>query len=748
MEQNNSRHSVRDSINVFDDEFAVDDSDLVADGFAPGRIQHVGNDSDGARRGTAMHGVAAHTDNMDDMAITPTPSAASRFRANRSSIRKSRDADNPFRSVEDDDHDDSQSTIGRSSSIRSQSTVAYAPGNTHRSVSSISSRAFAPTHSPVQGINGPSHPYAMYPQGTALARTASASTTSTIRPQRPLMDQHGPAHPYAMYPQDVSEDLHESDDRDPPASHAQAQIPVGFPGRTQPYQRQRGPDGEEHDLIGIDGHAEQLPPYSEYPEEGAPKHIVLPAEATTSMPSNPASLNIPLMPQRPQSMSDAPTRAGPQLYTSLEEMESNDSGPPVPKRWREKTWKEKRKTKFCGIPFWWILLSLCVLAFIAAVLGGAIGGFMSSQNNSPSKKPHHLLPSSTSLYDASPIPTSSSGSPPPTGTYALTLGSPEAVQSACLIDQDYNLAWSCDMAGPQSLGISIQDPPSNAGGWQGATLLDTSADNGYSNISYGTQTPTTSFSQFIAVTDNDDPDQGPAFYFQAFYDKVVVAPPNAFASAAPPSTTSSSKKRDGATFNLPSAWYTRHQIAAGEQPWFCFWNGTFIEGFIYSTNNTEEGSSSNTSSAVSSTAPPSASTPSTFTTTSTILEVSGPSTTSTVRMASPTSDSHGWSSSATHMAKRFTGDYYNQIPQFNYLVKIEERRIAGSPQPYCQKMQILDDGTAGIVSDPSTGSPIRIPLGENDPSYSSYPTGSSSSRKAKRSATVPNGCHCQWWSGE
>lgn len=182
-----------------------------------------------------------------------------------------------------------------------------------------------------------------------------------------------------MYPQGVSEG--DDDDEDNATSHPQANIPVGFPGRTSGYHRQQGPEGEEQDIIGVDGHTEQLPPYSEYPEDGAPKHIVLAGETAAVAPVSATHLTLPLMPAQPQSMSDASSRADAQAsgFASMEQMESNDSNLTTPKRWTDKTWKEKKKTKFCGIPFWWIMLSAGVLVFIAAVLGGAIGGFMTSQ---------------------------------------------------------------------------------------------------------------------------------------------------------------------------------------------------------------------------------------------------------------------------------------------------------------------------------------------------------------------------------
>jgi len=275
-----------------------------------------------------------------------------------------------------------------------------------------------------------------------------------------------------MYPQNTTADVEEADSTT--ASHAQAAIPVGFPGRTQAYRRQHGPEGEEQDIIGVDGHTEQLPPYSEYPEDGVPKHIVIPGQTVTAAPASTTLLNVPFLPARQQSMSDATPSANPQGFASMEQMESNDASlaSSGKKSWADKSWKERRKTKFCGVPFWWILLSICVLAFIAVVLGGAIGGFMGSQKDD-GKKSHQNMPSSTSLFDASPIPTSSTGSPPSTGTYALSLGPAEATQSACLTDQSYASAWDCDLANSHSFALSIENPPSGAGSWEGACLIDT-----------------------------------------------------------------------------------------------------------------------------------------------------------------------------------------------------------------------------------------------------------------------------------
>jgi hypothetical protein len=240
--------------------------------------------------------------------------------------------------------------------------------------------------SPLPGATGPSHPYAMYPQDTNLARNSSTSTTaSTIRVAQPLLAaSQGPTHPYSMYPQDVSghDDEEHHDATTASSSRVQTVIPVGFPGRTQVFVRARGTEDEEQDIIGVDGHSEQLPPYSEYPEDGVPKPIALPGQLAT--PPNGTQVHIPLIQQqqqrRPESMSDQADAEMQQLTSTDPDGSSSEK-----KSWNEKSWKEKRKTRVCGIPFWWILLSLCVLAFISIVLGAAIGGIFASARKEAEK---------------------------------------------------------------------------------------------------------------------------------------------------------------------------------------------------------------------------------------------------------------------------------------------------------------------------------------------------------------------------
>lgn len=371
-------HARRSTADVFDDEYAVDDFDGVADGFAPGRVNTGDNRWSIHSEDPSIRSVYAH------MADAPRSLAG----PSRNSMHKARDVQNPFSSTEDDDDDgfDQASTLERSHSIHSSSTAQYAPGIAHRLSTASSARTFARTASPLHGTSGPSHPYSMYPQGTNLGRTPSVSTTtSTIRAAQPSnISSQGPTHPYSMYPQNVSEHDDVEDSAAQP-SHAQTQIPVGFPGRNQAFLRTRGPEDEEQDIIGVDGHSEQLPPYSEYPEDGVPKTIVLPGQVVT--PPSGTQLHLPLMQQQqrqPESMSDQTAAHGLAEMQQVDSVDS-DTTSSANKSWHEKSWKEKRKTRFCGVPFWWILLSLCVLAFIAIVLGAAIGGIFASARKQAEK---------------------------------------------------------------------------------------------------------------------------------------------------------------------------------------------------------------------------------------------------------------------------------------------------------------------------------------------------------------------------
>jgi hypothetical protein len=123
-----------------------------------------------------------------------------------------------------------------------------------------------------------SHYSSSSPYRTRISRI---SFSYPRRPTTPSGSQMQPTHPYGLYQQTTFEEPEEIEE-----SHIPPVVPIGFPGRstTNTFQRRTGPDGEELDVVGPEGHLEQLPPYSRYPEAGpiAPKvaHV-------TSDPSTP-----------------------------------------------------------------------------------------------------------------------------------------------------------------------------------------------------------------------------------------------------------------------------------------------------------------------------------------------------------------------------------------------------------------------------------------------------------------------------
>ncbi|KAF2767600.1 hypothetical protein EJ03DRAFT_383929 [Teratosphaeria nubilosa] len=759
---------LREGENVFGDEFEADDFGMVADGFRPSDHDREGEDvgerehhDEGQVDGHPIRSVSAY---YADSPVT----AATSPRLSRSSMLKSRSglggsgtgvvADNPFADPDGNDE--------RAPSMTFEPEFAG-----HRSVSSASSHQFARTSSQ-RFASGPSHPYGMYPQST-MARTSSIATQSTARPmhrQSSSSRHNGPAHPYTLYPQGVDEDI--ADEEDEIRANP---VPVGFPGLGQSYQRRLGPDGEEQDIIGEDGHTEQLPPYSRYPEDGPEKMPLLVPEAPRALHSRaPVAGTDPTMSlmhntlqptQTPQpelqSMSDASTLREIRTRSTADNEPLIENSVASKKSWSEKSWKEKRKHKFCGIPFWWYLLALAVLVFIAAVLGGVIGGFVG--NASRHKTPWSQAAKS-SLYDASSIATPSQA--PVTGTYQLSLSTPQATQASCLTQSNQAAAWSCELAGPPAEAISIGTPPNSDE--LGAFIFYASSDE---SIQYGTQASfmETTFAPFEAVQDNDDPASGPAYYFSQFYDKLVVVPEDALTA------TTSKSKRD---ITLDMEMFKQRTIArAGDKPWFCVWNNTFLEGFVYVERpvvSTYSPTNTSTPSIMSAT-PPATPTDTPTSTSATVGSSSYPTdflTTATVTLPSSTATFTGPASAVaawqSHEAvvesfangnqkaetnahsKRQVGanGIYDSLTLYPYVVKLEERRLPGNTvSPYCQQYQILNDGGYNWVPD-SNGNPIIVSLQESDPSYGAYESAGIAGSKAKLRRDSVGGCHCQWISGQ
>ena len=341
---------------------------------------------------------------------------------------------------------------------------------------------------------------------------------------------------------------------------------------------------------------------------------------------------------------------------------------------------------------------------------------------------------------------------------------------ACLPNKDQQAAWTCDIGGLPAAAISVGTQPD--GNQTGAFIFYGADDD---SICYGTQASfmQTQFAPFMTVQDNDDLHDGPAYYFQHFYDKLVVLPESALSV----SSSNKDKKRD---IQLDPDWLQqKHTALPGDKPWFCLWNNTFLEGFIYvqapaiqaatlasavstmalSTLSSSHASTSSFTPTKTTTSAPAGS-PTEFITTTFTMGTStgtwtGPATAYSRWTAHVAQHNQGGDDdddddgNHSRKARRDADELYESLEMYPYIVKLEERRLTNNPvAPYCQQYQILDNGGYNWIPD-ENGKPIIISLNEQDPGYGAYKNaGLAGSKKLKEKRLVSGGCHCQWMSGQ
>ena len=174
------------------------------------------------------------------------------------------------------------------------------------------------------------------------------------------------------------------------------------------------------------------------------------------------------------------------------------------------------------------------------------------------------------MFDASLIPTPSNLAPLPTGTFSLPIGVPQESNPNCLTVPSQQSAWACDMSGPP---IQLTIGPSPGGGGNVASLNPLPGnDNG---IQPGVQPPSINMQSLSLVADQDYPRLGPAFHFQGMYNKLVVL--NNFTVGAELRKKHANNKPP----MNPDDFRHRSDVDPGDSLWFCYWNQTFIEGYIY-----------------------------------------------------------------------------------------------------------------------------------------------------------------------
>lgn len=223
-----------------------------------------------------------------------------------------------------------------------------------------------------------------------------ATTSTAPISERSYHGPQGPTHPYGMYPQTMVPEVEEEE-------RPQNAIPVGFPGTVDNYQRRLGPEGEEAaDMIGPDGHMEQLPPYTRYPEEayqrkalGIPSPQPAPVQSMQSI-SQPTAQPVPgaggigLATRDPEfaSTDDLAAANSPLSRQSVRSFASETSHHEIntaarsvvnekeaPKGWRATA----RKRVWGVVPCWAIALAILVFVLMGVVIGAVLGTVLGTQ---------------------------------------------------------------------------------------------------------------------------------------------------------------------------------------------------------------------------------------------------------------------------------------------------------------------------------------------------------------------------------
>ncbi|KAH8897032.1 hypothetical protein GQ53DRAFT_638324 [Thozetella sp. PMI_491] len=597
----------------------------------------------------------------------------------------------------------------------------------------------------------------MYPQNVRT-RTLSVATSSTgPSPESSYTGPRGPTHPYGMYPQGTASE---------PNNVMAAAIPVGFNNVGAQYQRRLGPEGEEMaDMIGPDGHTEQLPPYTRYPEEaysrkasdvengrvpplgaGAVVAGISTAAAVGSAASAPSTIpgagGLGLATRNPEFESTDDLGSPHSRYStrsfpvssgsSHHEPESAAAAVTSEKGKALKPWQLWMRRRLWGIvPYWAICLTLAVLALMAIILGTVVGTLLSKHKKPPNIKPESDTAMTTTVtYDATPIPTPTDLPPLATGTFGLPLMS-NRVSSTCFNDTQQSQAWSCSIVMSGLYLTVLKDPGSSSPGDYSVNIDCNRSLTIQNNVySYGEQPPIFPNPKPLPmelVNDTYEPSRGPAWFRMMAYNKTIIIPDNALA----PSVFNGQKRGVSNSFRMGPDDFKRKGVAQiGDKPWICTWPDTFLELFIYPVQNSSwnrpppmpnSGSDGGSTSGPPPTSTSSSGNPH-------AANTGSPGTNTITTAPTPTgfggktyTTSSASAASVSSSVSMFPSDQGGPSPPPPYprVIKLEERRISGSPPATCVQVEIKDPGRPAVPVKDKDGNDVTITIAETLPPQSS-----------------------------
>ena len=344
----------------------------------------------------------------------------------------------------------------------------------------------------------------------------------------------------------------------------------------------------------------------------------------------------------------------------------------------------------------------------------------------------------TVTYDATPIPTPSNLPALVTGTFSLP-SMPNRVSSTCFNDTTLSQAWACNIVLFAPMVMNIDQGSPDRGGYSvtvTSNLTLTLTNNVYS---YGEQPfympdPL----PMELVNDTYQPARGPAWFRMLPFNKTVILP-EASLTASPSSSTPT---QVAARSHIDD--FMRKGIAQpGDKPWVCTWPETFFEIFIYpeqnsSWNNAASGSSSSWPSGTAT----SGSTSASHGGNSCVYASSGYPPASTTSDAGP--------SATTPYVPAETSSWVLPPPLYPRVLKLEERRIHQSPQPYCRQMEISHDGQPARPVKDANGDDVVIYIAETEPAPPGVAARSQSragynNGLAYRDSSELSDCGCTWF---
>jgi hypothetical protein len=306
----------------------------------------------------------------------------------------------------------------------------------------------------------------------------------------------------------------------------------------------------------------------------------------------------------------------------------------------------------------------------------------------------------------------------------MPITTPSAAQSSCILNTAENSAWSCSIPNtPLEMGVfEIQA----ADELMNKEMIINYGNNSMNFYPYGAQPPIIPTARVLTlVNDSEYPDRGPAWFFQMTYNKMVVLRKESL------SVTPNSKRG-----YKTSQFMGRMGVAqVGEQPWFCYWNGTLLETFIY-VNETSSSAAASTSSAAGAT------------------YTSGTNTYSSDVPTNTASGSQQSGNPSSGGSSRGSGGSSGGPPNpqllapYPKIYKVVERRIPRGPQTvpaYCVAHTIQGDGSASPVLN-STGQPVTIYLNETEPTTVSPLADRSLTTTSLQERGDDTDCGCVWLS--